>query len=92
MDTDEHLPIVDGIGILEDVKESSDSRVLHVKGETGVAVFQLLDSLCAVVFLQGRVRTRMGVRSGAASSTFWNLEKNLDMTEREGRDGVASLG
>ena len=61
-DTDEHLPIIDGIGVLEEVNESSDGRVLHVEGETGVAVLQLLDSLGAVVFLQGRVRTQTEVR------------------------------
>ena len=26
------------------------------------------------------------IRSGAVSRTFWNLEKNLDMREREGRN------
>jgi len=36
--------------------------------------------------------TRQGgdreMRSGAVSRTFWNLEKNLDMMEGEGRNGV----
>lgn len=68
--TDEHLPVVNGIGVLEDVKESRDGRVLHVEGETGLAILELLDGLGAVVFLRERASGLGGARSGAASSTF----------------------
>jgi hypothetical protein len=56
-DTDKHLPVVNGIGVLEGIEESSEGRVLHVEWETGVAILELLDST-VVVFLKGRVRTR----------------------------------
>ena len=62
-DTDEHLSVVNGIGVPEGIKESSDSRVLHVEGETGVGILELLDDLGAVVFLGGRVRTRVRARA-----------------------------
>lgn len=60
-DTDEHLPVVDGVGVVEDVNESRDGRVLHVEGETGVAILELLDCLGLSVVglaLEGMVRTR----------------------------------
>lgn len=47
--TDEHLPVVDGIGVLEEIKAGSDTRVLHVERETSVAVLELFDGLGALV-------------------------------------------
>ena len=90
--TDEHLPVVDGVGILEDVNQGCDGRVLHVEGETGVAILELLDGLCRVVVLgivlERLVRKRVEARPRAVSRTFWNLEKNLDMVEKEREGGV----
>ena len=94
-DTDEHLPVVDGIGILENVNESRDGRVFHVKEETGVAILELLDGLCLFVLglaLEERIRTRIETRSEVGSRTLRNLDNNLDMVEGEGRDGVDSPG
>ena len=47
--TDEHLPVVDGIRVLEEIKAGSDTRVLHVERETSVAVLELPDGLGGVV-------------------------------------------
>lgn len=56
-DTDEHLPVVNSIGVLEEVKESRDGRILHVEGEPSAAVLEFLDGLCVIgVFLEGRVQ------------------------------------
>ena len=90
--TDEHLPVINGVGVFEGVKHGSDSRVLHVEGETSVAILELLDGLRRLVFLgivlEGLVRTRVETRRRAASRTFWNLERNLDMVEKEREGGV----
>lgn len=86
--TDKHLPVIDSVGILEDVDQSSDSRVLHVERETGVAVLELLDGLVSIgvgILLEGGSEGR---RRRVVSRTFWNLEKNLDMAEEEGGGGV----
>ena len=63
--TDKHLPVIDSVGILEDVDQSSDSRVLHVERETGVAVLELLDGLVSIgvgILLEGGVRRKVEAR------------------------------
>ena len=91
-ETDEHLPVINGVGILEDVKERSDGRVLHVERETGVAILELLDSPCVIrvlgIGLEGVVRKMAETRRWAVSRTFWDLVKNLDMVGKEREGGV----
>lgn len=72
--TDEHLPVIDGVSVLEDVEQSSDGRVLHVEGETRVAILELLDGLCGVgvlgIVLGGEVRRRQRRVPGTYRTPF----------------------
>ena len=77
--TDEHLPVIDGTVTLDGVEDTGDGRVLHVEGEAGAGILELLDSLGRVV-LERRVRTA-GRGRVLEGRTVWNLEKNLDMME-----------
>jgi len=47
--TNKHLSIIDGIGVLEEVKASGEGRVLHVERKTGADVPELLDSSFGLV-------------------------------------------
>lgn len=53
--TDEHLPVIDGVGVLEGVKGSSNGRVLHVEGEIGVAFLDDLRRVGGGTLPGGRV-------------------------------------
>ena len=84
--TDEHLPVIDGIRVLEGVDNGSDIR--EVQGENAVLV-GILDGLSGVGFLVlgGRVRGRC-IRTAGRVDTFCDFWENLlDMMDEEGRDG-----
>ena len=84
-----HLPVVDGIGVLEDIEESSNGRVLHVEGETGVAILELLDGLAVVlgVALEGHIRTKIERRVPLLDHAPWRTWRRT-WTWWMGRRGV----
>ena len=62
--TDEHLPVVNGIGVLDEIECRTKAGVLHVEEVTSVAILELLDGLrvLAGIALGGRVRTKNETR------------------------------
>ena len=93
--TDEHLPVINGVGVLEDVEHSSDGRVLHVEGETGVAVLELLDGLCRGVLgivLERSVRKAVGRMQGSCRAPFGTWRRTWTWWRGRGRVGWRSVG